>query len=170
LTKGVEQVTAANETLDQPVAAEGLSGAIETPDEPEVVEDAPIATETFSEPTVAEVAPEVSESAPQANQLPAEPTNSTDPQSQPTEEQVAEVPVSPVDAPPPVEPPAVDEPSSASTISGMSGTPDYLIKFTEPTKVGNSRIVDDGMNVGIGTAEPQQALDVNGLEAQLSQQ
>lgn len=62
----------------------------------------------------------------------------------------------------PTEPSAGDEPAGPHALADVEGTPDYLIKFTEAMKAGDSRIVDDGTNVGIGTSEPQQALDVNG--------
>jgi hypothetical protein len=50
-------------------------------------------------------------------------------------------------------------PSGNSTIKGSV---DYLMKFTAPTIGGKSQIFDDGNNIGIGTAEPKQRLEVNG--------
>jgi len=50
-------------------------------------------------------------------------------------------------------------PSGNSTIKGSV---DYLMKFTAPTVGGKSQIFDDGNNIGIGTTEPQQRLEVNG--------
>jgi hypothetical protein len=44
----------------------------------------------------------------------------------------------------------------------LSGTTNYLTKFTGPTSVGNSQLFDNGTNVGIGTASPTQKLDVSG--------
>jgi len=46
--------------------------------------------------------------------------------------------------------------------STVEGTEDFLVKFTDSTEGGNSQIFDDGRNVGIGTTEPQQRLEVNG--------
>ena len=43
-----------------------------------------------------------------------------------------------------------------------SGTPDYVVKVPASTTGGSSNIFDDGINIGIGTSEPQQRLDVNG--------
>jgi len=42
-----------------------------------------------------------------------------------------------------------------------SGSTNYVVKFTGSTAVGNSSIFDNG-NVGIGTASPDQKLEVNG--------
>lgn len=44
----------------------------------------------------------------------------------------------------------------------IEGTENFLTKFTGPTTGGNSQIFDDGINVGIGTTDPEQPLDVNG--------
>jgi hypothetical protein len=46
--------------------------------------------------------------------------------------------------------------------SAIEGTPDYLMKFTSSTMGGSSQVYDDGRNVGIGTTEPKQRLEVNG--------
>jgi len=51
------------------------------------------------------------------------------------------------------------------TISGGltgSGTTNYIAKFTSGTALGNSQIVDNGTNVGIGKPSPTKLLDVNG--------
>ena len=37
---------------------------------------------------------------------------------------------------------------------GVSGTTNYVSKFTSSTAIGNSQIFDDGTNVGLGTASP----------------
>ena len=50
----------------------------------------------------------------------------------------------------------------------VSGTTNYVSKFTAGTTLGNSQIFDNGTNVGIGTASPGAKLDVatgNGLSA-----
>jgi len=56
-------------------------------------------------------------------------------------------------------PPGPQGPSGDSTIKGAV---DYLMKFTAPTVGGKSQIFDDGNNIGIGTADPKQRLEVNG--------
>jgi hypothetical protein len=45
---------------------------------------------------------------------------------------------------------------------GISGTTNYLSKFTSATALGNSQIFDNGTNVGIGTTTPTTRLDVLG--------
>jgi len=59
----------------------------------------------------------------------------------------------------PMGPPGPAGPTGSSTIDG---TEDFLMKFTKSTKGGNSQIFDNGRNVGIGTTEPTQRLEVNG--------
>jgi hypothetical protein len=50
-----------------------------------------------------------------------------------------------------------DEPLAA-----LKGTRNFLVKFSDTTQGGNSQIYDDGNQVGIGTTEPKQRLEVNG--------
>ncbi|MBN2778838.1 MAG: tail fiber domain-containing protein [Bacteroidales bacterium] len=45
---------------------------------------------------------------------------------------------------------------------GVSGTTNYVSKFTSANSIGNSQIYDNGTNVGIGTAGPSEKLHVNG--------
>jgi hypothetical protein len=47
--------------------------------------------------------------------------------------------------------------------SGVSGTTNYIAKFTSSSAVGNSLIYDNGTNVGIGIATPREKLDVQGI-------
>lgn len=44
----------------------------------------------------------------------------------------------------------------------VSGTTNYLAKFTSGTAVGNSQLFDNGTNVGIGSTTPGYKFDVNG--------
>ena len=44
----------------------------------------------------------------------------------------------------------------------IKGTPGYLVKFKEATVGAASQIYDNGNQVGIGTTEPKQRLEVNG--------
>ncbi|MGS2727456.1 tail fiber domain-containing protein [Psychroserpens sp. BH13MA-6] len=54
---------------------------------------------------------------------------------------------------------------SWSTLSSptITGTTNYIPKFTGTTALGNSQIYDSGTNVGIGTTTPSEKLSVNGL-------
>jgi hypothetical protein len=54
-----------------------------------------------------------------------------------------------------VQPP--DEP-----LATLKGTRNFLVRFSNTTQGGNSQIYDDGNQVGIGTTEPKQRLEVNG--------
>ena len=48
--------------------------------------------------------------------------------------------------------------------SSISGTTNYIPKFTSSSAIGNSQIFDNGTSVGIGTTTPQTQLDIaNGL-------
>jgi hypothetical protein len=55
---------------------------------------------------------------------------------------------------------------SATTYLGLpqniSGTTNFIPKFTGTTLLGNSQIFDDGTNVGVGTLTPTEKLHVNG--------
>ena len=44
----------------------------------------------------------------------------------------------------------------------LKGTENFLVRFKDVAKGGNSQIFDDGNFVGIGTTEPKQRLEVNG--------
>jgi hypothetical protein len=46
--------------------------------------------------------------------------------------------------------------------ANISGTTNHIIKFTGATTGGNSKVFDDGTNVGIGTTTPAAKLDVAG--------
>jgi hypothetical protein len=59
----------------------------------------------------------------------------------------------------PVGPPGPAGPAGAAT---LKGSVDFLTRFTDPTVGGSSQIYDDGRNIGIGTTEPKQRLEVNG--------
>lgn len=65
---------------------------------------------------------------------------------EPVVEEEAEVPVAP-------EPPMR---------ANLKGTKDYLVKFRNEAEGESSQIYDNGHQVGIGTTEPKQRLEVNG--------
>jgi hypothetical protein len=52
--------------------------------------------------------------------------------------------------------------SHATSTAAISGTTNYVSKFTSGTTIGNSQIFDNGTNVGIGTTSPSAKLDVSG--------
>ena len=56
----------------------------------------------------------------------------------------------------------VDSARTADSTSAVSGTTNYVAKFTSGTAIGNSQIFDNGTNVGIGTTSPGAKLEVNG--------
>ncbi len=49
-----------------------------------------------------------------------------------------------------------------ATQTKLKGTKNYLVKFRGEAEGGNSQIFDDGNQIGIGTTEPKQRLEVNG--------
>lgn len=53
-------------------------------------------------------------------------------------------------------------PPGSAGIGTIEGTTDYLMKFTAPNIGGNSQVFENGRNIGIGTTEPKQRLEVNG--------
>ncbi|MGI9232919.1 MAG: SH3 domain-containing protein [Woeseiaceae bacterium] len=46
--------------------------------------------------------------------------------------------------------------------ASIKGSQDFLVKFKKETEGGNSQIYDNGNQIGIGTTEPKQRLEVNG--------
>ena len=61
--------------------------------------------------------------------------------------------------PGPMGPAGPPGPAGEATIKG---TPGYLVRFKDETTGGESQIYDDGNQIGIGTTEPKQRLEVNG--------
>jgi hypothetical protein len=53
-------------------------------------------------------------------------------------------------------------PQGAGGAGSIEGSVDFLVKFAAPTIGESSQIYDNGNNVGIGTTEPKQRLEVNG--------
>jgi len=56
----------------------------------------------------------------------------------------------------------VDSTVVSGVTGGISGTTNYISKFTGANTIGNSQIFDNGTNVGIGTTAPTYKLDVSG--------
>ncbi len=61
--------------------------------------------------------------------------------------------------PGPTGPPGPSGPPGTAT---LEGSVNFLTKFAGPMVGGTSQVYDDGRNIGIGTTEPKQRLEVNG--------
>jgi len=59
-------------------------------------------------------------------------------------------------------PESIPEPPGESKTATLRGTSGFLVKFREPTVGTSSQIYDEGNQIGIGTTEPKQRLEVNG--------
>ena len=158
-------------TEEEPVEEVSLVEVTVEAEPMEVSEESAAVAAEASE-TVEEVAEVVSESSPAV--VPEENAESTADVAEVTEdvaeakpEVVATTVVVPVST-------GESEPTSVQLLQGptgpqgppgeatVKGTEDLLVKFTDNTIGGNSQIFDNGRNVGIGTTNPQQRLEVNG--------
>lgn len=59
-------------------------------------------------------------------------------------------------------PPGPEGPPGGGGTGSIKGDPGYLVKFRDETTGSSSQIYDSGNQVGIGTNEPKQRLEVNG--------
>jgi hypothetical protein len=59
-------------------------------------------------------------------------------------------------------PPGIPGPPGPAGAASIEGSVGFLTKFIAPTVGASSQIFDDGNNIGIGTKEPKQRLEVNG--------
>jgi len=136
----VTEVEADEMAAPEPVAELVEPESVEEPAEPEpvveLVDPEPVEVEV---PTASETVDE-----PEAAEI-EEPTDPA-PISEPA---VAEV----------VEVAAVEDPREPLTIKGK---PDFLVKFKAPTSGTSSQVFDNGNQIGIGTTDPEQRLEVNG--------
>ena len=74
-------------------------------------------------------------------------------------------PTGPSGPPGPAGPPGPPGPAGSAAVGGggaIKGDPGYLVKFKDEAVGTNSQVFDDGNQVGIGTEEPKQRLEVNG--------
>jgi hypothetical protein len=62
-----------------------------------------------------------------------------------------------------------DQPFWDTITSGVSGTTNYVAKFTSSSAIGNSIIFDNGTNVGIGSITPDARLRVSASSANTTQ-
>jgi len=147
---------------------EGTTGFVSTDWAMVIVDEvAPVASEVAPEPAVEEA--EETEAAP-------EPVVEEDEEAEAVPEPVVEQNEMPEPAPQPVVsgamglpgppgPQGLQGPPGPQGLPGaatIKGTPGYLVKFKEATVGAASQIYDNGNQVGIGTTEPKQRLEVNG--------
>jgi len=152
-TRVVSDEEVAAEVLEETVA-EAAEAIVE-----EVVED--VATET-AEPVVEETAEAVVEDV--VEEPVVEEVGETVVEEvieEVVEPVVQEVKVDTVEVVVEEVPEAVVQQTGESLIE-LKGTRNFLVKFSDTTEGGNSQIYDDGNQVGIGTTEPKQRLEVNG--------
>ena len=62
----------------------------------------------------------------------------------------------------PAGPPGPLGPQGPPGTASLDGSINFLTKFVESEVGGTSQVYDDGRNIGIGTTEPKQRLEVNG--------
>lgn len=128
--------------------AEAQAAAPEVPEEPVVTAaDVPVEPDAAREQPVVEAEVPV-EPEPLREPAAAEPGAIETP-----EPAVAEDAAAPVVLTGPPGPPGT---------ATIKGDPGFLVRFKEPTSGESSQIFDNGNQVGIGTTEPQQRLEVNG--------
>jgi len=148
------------DVVDEAVVEEDASEEESEPVDETVAETtADEETEAVVEVAEAEPAPEVVETKAEVPPAESTPTVAVVPVVSSPGETSVQGPAGPPGSPGPPGPPGPEGVSGSSTIKG---TEDFLMKFTKKTQGGNSQVFDDGNNVGIGTTEPAQRLEVNG--------
>ncbi len=158
------------------IVEEGVEKTVEPEAEPETVveEVAEEAVDEAAEPELEAAAEEIAEPDPVEAVVEPEPVVEETlqpepevvPEAEPEPEVVADLPVAaaeevmgpagPAGPPGPIGPPGVDGDGS------MKGNPGYLVKFKNKTTGNTSQVFDNGNQIGIGTDEPTQRLEVNG--------
>jgi len=84
-----------------------------------------------------------------------------EPEPEPQTDDVAGMP-GPMGPPGPPGPPGPMGPAGAGGDGSIKGDPGHLVKFKNETVGTSSQIYDNGNQVGVGTTEPKQRLEVNG--------
>lgn len=92
----------------------------------------------------------------------AEPEPDVKPETTPPPAAAAVVTQSAAGPPGPQGPPGPPGPPGADGVGAIKGEVGFLVKFKEKTIGNASQIYDNGSQVGIGTTEPKQRLEVNG--------
>ena len=158
------------------IVEEGVEKTVEPEAEPETVveEAAEEAVDEAAEPELEAAVEEIAEPDPVEAVVEPEPVVEETlqpepevvPEAEPEPEVVADLPVAaaeevmgpagPAGPPGPIGPPGIDGDGS------MKGNPGYLVKFKNKTTGNTSQVFDNGNQIGIGTDEPTQRLEVNG--------
>ncbi len=133
------------DAAEEPVEAESVEELVEPEPVDELVE--PDVAEDLVEPDPVEV------------EVPTATETVDEPEAPEIEEPTEPAPIEEPVVPEVVEVVAVEDHREPLTIKGK---PDFLVKFKEPTSGTSSQIFDNGNQIGIGTTEPEQRLEVNG--------
>ncbi len=151
------------EEVPEPIEAAVVEAAPEPVEEaPEPIE--PTAVEATPEP-VGEVVTEDVEAAPEAEivEVAAAASIVAAGSRGPTGPPGPEGPAGPQGPPGPPGPAgAAGSGAAGENTVELKGTENFLVRFKDVAKGGNSQIFDDGNFVGIGTTDPKQRLQVNG--------
>jgi endosialidase-like protein/SH3 domain-containing protein len=163
---------------DADVVAEAPDAPEPAPPQPEPVEGAAEAPKPDPETSAEEIVDEAPAAEEVVEEAPAEETVVEEPAPTPlVEAEEVEVSAEVVEPEPVTVVPGLPGPQGSQGPQGPTGPPgpagpagpatlegsvNFLTKFTDPTVGGSSQIYDDGRNVGIGTTEAKQRLEVNG--------
>ena len=156
-----EEALVETPAVDEQLAASSVDSEVEQsePVEPEAVQAKPSeSAEPIAEPTETEEAEAVTADNETAPSDPAESIEAAD-ESAVSSSASPIVALVPTVVEGPMGPMGPPGPPGAATVEG---TEDFLMKFTASTIGGNSQVFDNGRNVGIGTNNPKQRLEVNG--------
>ena len=126
--------------------------------EPEPVVE-PVEPAPVEELVEADAVEEPAEPEPVEVELPTASETIDEPEAAEIEEPTDPTPIEEPVAPEVAEPVVVEDHREPLTIKGK---PDFLVKFKESASGTNSQIFDNGNQIGIGTTEPKQRLEVNG--------
>lgn len=125
----------------------------------EVEAEEPVEPESIDEMVEPEPVVEPVEPVPDSVEVPATSEAAEEPEAPDIEEPTEPAPIEEPVVPEVVEVVMVEDDRERLTIKGK---PDFLVKFKEPTSGTSSQIFDNGNQIGIGTTEPNQRLEVNG--------
>ncbi len=172
VTEAVEAEEAVAEIIEEASepAPEAEGDAVDVAGEPEEDEVAPIVAEEAAEVVVEENADvadgrvvETEEVVPALSGTDEQDADVVVEEDVVTDESVVTVAEpGPQGLPGPQGPQGMPGPQGPAGAAGIEGSVGFLTRFTAPTIGGTSQVFDDGTNIGIGTTEPKQRLEVNG--------